>query len=478
MGYTIALRGLDRFATDAEVIAIGDARYVLLDQTSPQTVTGGLPIFYEGFKIGGKTVTGRGVETPAQIYTSQQNIGGNYFPTLEFIPNVAGGTFGINRMRHLAFMTFGGKPHISLGDYPGTSVGGGLGATDCMWISPANEIVICAKDGSSRSKYWAQSTGHSGLTPTNPVLYIQSADYNQSQDYVRFYHDQTDAYIEGGNGSLYVKSLNNVIIKPGSTDVIKLSAWNDNGFGPYSQVWETNFNFPGTNAAERGMCFSSTSNIIFGPVGGGGVGPLVGPQNDNGFDLGYERDSTHRIRWRNLFLAGYIFGGTGTNVTIKLGDAVGVNKLSITDSANIEVSSITSDGVSTILNSISTVAIGTSPYACTSTTLNTNLNADLLDGQHGSYYEPAITKYDLTGTTNQVVLSDSGVGVLLARNITLSLPQDIATTSSPTFAGIILGGQTSDPITPTDGTFWYRSDTDEFRARANGTTYKLTLNPV
>jgi hypothetical protein len=34
----------------------------------------------------------------------------------------------------------------------------------------------------------------------------------------------------------------------------------------------------------------------------------------------------------------------------------------------------------------STIATGTSPLNVTSTTLNTNLNADLLDGQHGAYY--------------------------------------------------------------------------------------------
>lgn len=34
----------------------------------------------------------------------------------------------------------------------------------------------------------------------------------------------------------------------------------------------------------------------------------------------------------------------------------------------------------------STLASGTSPFNITSTTLNSNLNADLLDGQHGSYY--------------------------------------------------------------------------------------------
>ena len=35
----------------------------------------------------------------------------------------------------------------------------------------------------------------------------------------------------------------------------------------------------------------------------------------------------------------------------------------------------------------STVGTGTQPYQCSSTTLNSNLNADMLDGQHGAYYQ-------------------------------------------------------------------------------------------
>lgn len=37
----------------------------------------------------------------------------------------------------------------------------------------------------------------------------------------------------------------------------------------------------------------------------------------------------------------------------------------------------------------STVAAGTAPFAVTSTTINTNLNADLLDGKHASEFQPA-----------------------------------------------------------------------------------------
>lgn len=36
---------------------------------------------------------------------------------------------------------------------------------------------------------------------------------------------------------------------------------------------------------------------------------------------------------------------------------------------------------------VSTVGTGTQPYQCSSTTLNANLNADLLDGEHGAYYQ-------------------------------------------------------------------------------------------
>ena len=49
-------------------------------------------------------------------------------------------------------------------------------------------------------------------------------------------------------------------------------------------------------------------------------------------------------------------------------------------------------GSVTSVRHISTVGTGTQPYQCNSTTLNTNLNADLLDGQHGAYYQNR--KYD------------------------------------------------------------------------------------
>lgn len=140
------------------------------------------------------------------------------------------------------------------------------------------------------------------------------------------------------------------------------------------------------------------------------------------------------------------------------------------------------DGYLTALNYISDVATGTQPYACTSTTENTNLNAQLWGGNDsnatvvqgdllygsgaavvsnlaksiianqylknsGVNNNPAwatiavgdLPTFDLSGTTNQVNLSVSGADVLLSRDLTLSLPQDIHTTATPQFLRLGLG---------------------------------------
>ena len=86
-------------------------------------------------------------------------------------------------------------------------------------------------------------------------------------------------------------------------------------------------------------------------------------------------------------------------------------------------SSPTFSGVVTASRFVSTVATGTSPYSCTSTTLNTNLNADLLDGQHGSYYQSASnlnagTIPDARFPSTLPALNGSALTAINASNIT------------------------------------------------------------
>lgn len=112
----------------------------------------------------------------------------------------------------------------------------------------------------------------------------------------------------------------------------------------------------------------------------------------------------------------------------------------------------------------STCATGIAPHPCTSTTLNTNLNADLLDGNHATAFEAAQTKGNLTATsplsfdnTRQVIGgaavvsianaaadgATKGAAAFNATNFTASTGvintiQNIATTSSPQFANLVL----------------------------------------
>lgn len=78
-------------------------------------------------------------------------------------------------------------------------------------------------------------------------------------------------------------------------------------------------------------------------------------------------------------------------------------------------------------NFISTVAVGTQPYACTSTTVNTNLNADKVDGYDFNQSlqttnSPAFVGLTLSGLADGLVKSTSG---LLSGGNTVTLTSDV-----------------------------------------------------
>jgi hypothetical protein len=77
---------------------------------------------------------------------------------------------------------------------------------------------------------------------------------------------------------------------------------------------------------------------------------------------------------------------------------------SITSTMLGTLSSVSTSGAIT-----STLATGTAPLTVASTTLVTNLNADMLDGQHGSYYAP-LASPTFTGTVSGITKSMVGLG--------------------------------------------------------------------
>jgi len=116
---------------------------------------------------------------------------------------------------------------------------------------------------------------------------------------------------------------------------------------------------------------------------------------------------------------------------------------SVTNSLDI-TGSITSS------NFISDVAIGTSPYACTSTTLNSNLNADLLDGQHGSYYVDTVNIQSVGGRkTFTDYMSITHQGVVSSINTFLAITNTANAVSMPsTGTAISFYQYYYDPSTP------------------------------
>lgn len=95
----------------------------------------------------------------------------------------------------------------------------------------------------------------------------------------------------------------------------------------------------------------------------------------------------------------------------------------------------------TAANFVSDIAIGTAPYACTSTTLNTNLNADLLDGSHASAF--AIADAGLTSLAGLTYVSTSFVKMTGADTFSLDTSTYYKSGDSPTFAVVTL----SDKVT-------------------------------
>jgi hypothetical protein len=99
----------------------------------------------------------------------------------------------------------------------------------------------------------------------------------------------------------------------------------------------------------------------------------------------------------------------------------------------------------------STVAEGTAPFVITSTTLNTNLNADLLDGSHASAFAGADA--GLASLAGLTYVSPSFVKLTGADTFSLDTNTYYKSGDSPTFTNITDSGLTSGRVTyaSTDG---------------------------
>ncbi len=116
---------------------------------------------------------------------------------------------------------------------------------------------------------------------------------------------------------------------------------------------------------------------------------------------------------------------------------------------------------------VSTVSTGTAPLTITSTTVVTNLNADKLDGQHGSYYQDAgnIT----AGTLANARLSGSYTGITLTGTLT-------SLTIIPAVSGVALtigGGGVYGKVVLVSGSYILANTTTGFTVNNAGDTINL-----
>lgn len=189
----------------------------------------------------------------------------------------------------------------------------------------------------------------------------------------------------------------------------------------------------------------------------------------------------------NLTLANVATAGTYRSVTINAKGLVtaGTNPTTlagygITDALPLTGGTLT--GNLTAPRFISNQATGTAPFGVTSTTVVANLNADLLDGQEGAYYQnagnlnvgtllaarlPAFTGGDVTSTAGTVALTlaNSGVTAGTYTKVTVDAKGRVTTGASlasadlPTYTGAITSSQVTTGLgyTPAYGTAAYQS---------------------
>ena len=125
------------------------------------------------------------------------------------------------------------------------------------------------------------------------------------------------------------------------------------------------------------------------------------------------------------------------DTTPQLGGNLDLNSNDITGTGDVNIT-----GIITATRFISTQTTGTAPFTVSSTTLVSNLNADLLDGQEGSYYTDAsninagtIDDAYLPATISSDITGNAGTATSLSTARDFSVSGDATTASAVSFDG-------------------------------------------
>lgn len=326
-------------------------------------------------------------------------------------------------------LTFNNSGNSYAGTWNGNTISIANGGTGATTLGSAGSLAYsngssytftgvgtagqCLLSGGASTPTWGSCAPASGS-----ANYIQNTTSAQNANF-----NITGNGTIGGSltaGSLNVGSSKFTVASTGLTSIVTSTGGPilyvkelGTGYGnPNAAIVADTDNTAGTEHLFQGRSggtnvFDVASN---GAVTANGTVSFQGSLYGNGKDVIDTGDGWLRVNPSNGFTNG-IYLGTGavrTDGTLQVGSSGSVLSLNAAgaltlNGTNIDISS---NGAVTSLSTLqgtqlkSTVATGTAPLTVNSTTVVTNLNADLLDGQSGSYYQNA-------ANINTGTLSDS-----------------------------------------------------------------------
>ena len=297
--------------------------------------------------------------------------------------------------------------------------------------------------------------------------------------------------------------VSSVILATGETPQIRLNSSaadaSDNDRSMLGQATAAN-NFVSTSATgDTVLRGTSTGNLLFGigtseklRIGSSGQIGLGGANYGTSGQVLTSNGSSSAPTWQNATASVSAGDESGDTTCFPLFaiDASGPVTLK-TDASGLtynsadEILSATTFSGSTL---VSTVSTGTAPLTVTSTTLVSNLNADLLDGQQGSFYLNTGTTFggDVSGTYNNIAITNDSHTHQFNNLTSKDLGTGFYSTSGNLESGRGSGGVA---LTINDGygnanvTFNHRSGTPEQNGKAgrivvntDATTGDATMN--
>lgn len=279
---------------------------------------------------------------------------------------------------------------------------------------------------------------------TRGTGYVESlliASYKINTSNIRIYHDaekrNIELYCHGGNNysviqanllyshDRYGEANTNITLYRGDTKAPSWSTYVNPVFAPLQNSSEVAKKLQ-TPRTLWGQSFDGTANVSGDMTGVGSITMSGNLEIGNGTSpnaiLFYGTTGDSPGGYNHTFIAERLWGGTesselvlfkgndigngneAVNVSVEGPDRIrhiaaahlfqtytaalsGPVESVCTSSALKNLFGIAANRVTSYVPFMSTVGTGTQPYQCNSTTLNTNLNADLLDGQHGTFYQ-------------------------------------------------------------------------------------------